>query len=343
MRMSGKRGLQCRAGALDQLGHARTGTETSCLTLGRPAPPRCSRGAPQLALRCSPRSASQRPPPRAPSASSSARRRSASVGRCRRARPARTRDAAAASGSRVPGMCASTTSRQSREMSSKAVMRSPHVRSRRRASSSTASAGVSTATHAVAVARGLREELQHRGGDDAERALGADEELLQVVAGVVLAQAAQAVPDAAVGQHHLEPEHQLARVAVAQHVDAARVGREVAADLAAALGGERERETGARPLGGLLHRRQHAARLDRHGVVERVDRAHAVHARERSRPPRAACRVGHRAAAQAGVAALRHDRDALARAQRHDASDLVGARRPHHAFRLPAVHAGASR
>ena len=38
-------------------------------------------------------------------------------------------------------------------------------------------------------------QLQHRGGDDAERAFGADEELLQVVAGVVLAQAAQAVPD----------------------------------------------------------------------------------------------------------------------------------------------------
>ena len=49
---------------------------------------------------------------------------------------------------------------------------------------------------------------EDRGGDDAERALGADEELLQVVAGVVLAQRPQPVPDAAVGQHHLEPEHQ---------------------------------------------------------------------------------------------------------------------------------------
>ena len=69
-----------------------------------------------------------------------------------------------------------------------------------------------------------REQLQHRRGDDAERALGADEQLLEVVAGVVLAQAAQAVPDAPVGQHDLEAEHELARVAEAQHRGAAGVG-----------------------------------------------------------------------------------------------------------------------
>jgi hypothetical protein len=44
-----------------------------------------------------------------------------------------------------------------------------------------------------------REELEGGGGDDAEGALGADEELLEVVAGVVLAQRAQAVPDLPVG------------------------------------------------------------------------------------------------------------------------------------------------
>ncbi len=43
-----------------------------------------------------------------------------------------------------------------------------------------------------------REELQRRGGDHAQRALGADQQLLQVIAGVVLAQALQAVPDLAV-------------------------------------------------------------------------------------------------------------------------------------------------
>ena len=39
-----------------------------------------------------------------------------------------------------------------------------------------------------------RKQAQDRGGDDAESSFGADEELLQVVAGVVLAQGPQPVP-----------------------------------------------------------------------------------------------------------------------------------------------------
>ena len=45
----------------------------------------------------------------------------------------------------------------------------------------------------------VREQFQRRGGDDPERALGADEEVLQVVAGVVLAQLRERVDDAPVG------------------------------------------------------------------------------------------------------------------------------------------------
>ncbi len=48
------------------------------------------------------------------------------------------------------------------------------------------------------------EQPQGRGGDDPEAALRPQEGLLQVVAGIVLAQRAQAVPDPAVAQHHLE-------------------------------------------------------------------------------------------------------------------------------------------
>src|SRR5947199_3796426 len=39
------------------------------------------------------------------------------------------------------------------------------------------------------------EQLEHRRCDDAERSLTAEEELLQIVSGVVLAQAFQSVPD----------------------------------------------------------------------------------------------------------------------------------------------------
>ena len=107
--------------------------------------------------------------------------------RCRRARPARTRDASRRAGPASPGECASTASTQVRETSSKA---------RQALAEPLAQVAEQLDGGARAVERdpggrrgaGLREEPQHRGGDDAERALGAEEKLLQVVAGVVLAQ-----------------------------------------------------------------------------------------------------------------------------------------------------------
>jgi hypothetical protein len=76
-----------------------------------------------------------------------------------------------------------------------------------------------------------RKQLQHRGGDDAERPLAADKQLAQAIAGIVLVQAAQAVPHLPVGQHDLQPQHEVARIAVAHRVVAAGIGREHAADL----------------------------------------------------------------------------------------------------------------
>jgi hypothetical protein len=184
--------------------------------------------------------------------------------------------------------------------------------------------------------RGLGIEPQHRGGDHAERAFGAEEKLLQVVAGVVLAQAAQPVPYPAVGQHDFEPEHLLARIAVAQHVDAAGVGGKVAADLATALGGERKREEAACVFGGALHGGEHAARFDGGRVVQDIERADAVHAGEGKHDLAARAR-GHRAADEAGVAALRHDGDVLPRAKRHHLRHFLRRRRPHHAFRRGGI------
>src|SRR5262245_36386128 len=54
-----------------------------------------------------------------------------------------------------------------------------------------------------------REQLQHGLRNDAERAFGADEDLLQIVAGAVLAQPAQAMPDLAIGQYHSSPSTRL--------------------------------------------------------------------------------------------------------------------------------------
>ena len=76
---------------------------------------------------------------------------------------------------------------------------------------------------------GLRQDLQRRFGDDAELALGADDERQEVVAFRIEVRAAD-LDDLAVHQHDLEAEHVVGRHAVFEAVGAARVHREVAAD-----------------------------------------------------------------------------------------------------------------
>ncbi|KAG0920098.1 hypothetical protein G6F32_015770 [Rhizopus arrhizus] len=97
------------------------------------------------------------------------------------------------------------------------------------------------------VRRGQRVQLQHGGSDDAHRAFGADEQVFKVETGVVLAQRRQAIPDGAVGQHHFQAQDVVARVAVAQHLGAAGVGGQVAANRAAAFGRKAERKHPLRP------------------------------------------------------------------------------------------------
>ena len=70
-----------------------------------------------------------------------------------------------------------------------------------------------------------REQLQARRRDDPEGPLRSHEEMLHIVAGVVLAELAEARQHAAIGEHHFEPQHEIARVAVMQHGGAPGVGR----------------------------------------------------------------------------------------------------------------------
>ena len=134
------------------------------------------------------------------------------------------------------------------------------------------------------------------------------------------------------------PEHQLARVAVAQHRGAAGVGRQVAADRAAAFGRERQREREAGGGGGVLHRGERHAGLDRDRRVGRVERADAVHPRQRHHD-RVAAGVRRRAAAQAGVAALRHDRRRRRRRRRARPRRPRRSSRAHDRERPPAIAA----
>src|SRR5207247_11386629 len=90
-------------------------------------------------------------------------------------------------------------------------------------------------------------------------------------------------------------------------VEARGVGREVAADLAAALGGKRRREQPARVGGSFLYRGQHAACLDGQRVVQGIELADPAHARKREHDL-APGPARHRPAGKAGIAERVQDR-----------------------------------
>ncbi len=73
-------------------------------------------------------------------------------------------------------------------------------------------------THRSRHGFGSAVEAQCDFGDDAERAFGADEQSRQVIAGSGFARAARGADDAAVGEHHGQPEHILAHGPVAHRV-----------------------------------------------------------------------------------------------------------------------------
>ena len=75
-----------------------------------------------------------------------------------------------------------------------------------------------------------RRQPQRGGSDNPQRALGADQQVFQVITRVVFAQTRQPAPDVSRRQHRLQPQAEVACIAIAQHVDAAGIGRKVAAD-----------------------------------------------------------------------------------------------------------------
>ena len=176
-----------------------------------------------------------------------------------------------------------------------------------------------------------RHQPQHRRGDDAERAFRADEQVAQVVAGVVLLQLVEVVQDAAVGQHHLEAERMRARDAVGERRGAAGVGRKIAADGAASL---RRQQLRIEPVDvgrGLAGALQGDAGLAGDGVGDRIDLADLVHAVERQHDLAV---VRDLSADQAGVAALRHDRGRGLVGDLEQLGNLPGRARPQHHRRV---------
>ena len=138
------------------------------------------------------------------------------------------------------------------------------------------------------------------------------------------------------------PEHQVARHAVAHDIQAAGVGRQVAADLAAALRAQAQGKEALGGIRGLLHAREHAAGLGRHGEIIGVDAADAIQPAQRQQQL-ASRLIGGSTAAVAGVASLRHQADALLVAPADDARHLCdiarqGDRQRAAAVQAPQVH-----
>ena len=149
-------------------------------------------------------------------------------------------------------------------------------------------------------------------GDDAQRAFGADEQVLQVAACVVFEHGPQHGQHGAVGQHHLQPQGLLAHHAVLHHTVAARIGGQVAPDLARAARTQVHAEEKAGGSGGFLHRLQRGTGLHGEGGSHLVYWVDVVHASQRQRN---AAADRHRAAAQACQAALGHHWHAVRVAQ----------------------------
>ncbi len=176
---------------------------------------------------------------------------------------------------------------------------------------------------------------QHRRGDDAERALGADEQVVEIVAGIVLLELVEIVEHAPVGEHDFEAERMRARDAVGERGGAAGIGREVAADGAGPLRRQQLRIEPVHRGGGFPRPLQRHAGFAGHGVGDRIDLADAVEAIEREHDLAV---LRDLAADQAGIAALRHDRGRGLVGELEDGGDLADAARPQHHRGVAAEH-----
>ena len=139
-------------------------------------------------------------------------------------------DARPASGARVPGICASTSvERLGRGRSRSSRSRRSPPRSRR--------SSVERGVRAGDADPGDRARARSPGTSRsvaavtiAQRALRADQQLVEIVAAIVLLERGQPVVDATVGQHRLDARDQRAHRAEAQHLRAAGIGRDQPAD-----------------------------------------------------------------------------------------------------------------
>ena len=124
-------------------------------------------------------------------------------------------------------------------------------------------------------------QTQDHARDDPQRALGADQQLLEVVTRVVLDHLVERRHDSAVRQYVLQAQYLVARHAVADHAVAPGVGGQVAAYGAGTARAQVEWKVQPGSLGRALDFGQRRAGQHRHGAHDGVDLLHAAHALQR--------------------------------------------------------------
>ena len=186
---------------------------------------------------------------------------------------------------------------------------------------------------------GRRDQPQPDRGDDAERALGADEQPHEVVARHVLAGVAAELHDLAGRHHDLQPLHPRPRDAVLEAVRPAGVRGDVAADVRLLQRARVRRVVEAVLARRVPHPTGGDAGLGDHPPPLRVDRADGLQALQREH--HAALR--HRARRVAGAAAAGDDRDVVLVAPGQHVGDLLRRARAHERVGAPADAAGHAR
>ncbi len=121
------------------------------------------------------------------------------------------------------------------------------------------------------MALGSRHQPQIRTSHDTQGALGADEKVFEVVAGVVLQHPVHGGQHGAIGEHGFQSQHQAAHHSVAHHSHAARVGGDVAADGRGRPATQVQGKHQAGAFRFLLRSLQRDARLDAHRAAGHVN------------------------------------------------------------------------
>jgi hypothetical protein len=179
-----------------------------------------------------------------------------------------------------------------------------------------------------------RPQAKHGACYHAECAFRADEQLLQVISGIVLDDVAHGRNHGTVCENRFDAKHLLAHHAVTHDAVAAGIGGDVAADGRAAPCAQVQRKKQSGVLGGFLDFLQGSACTDGHRAVDTVNGFNTTHPFHRQHEvSRARSATAH----ETGQPAMRHHALAGLAAQPEHGGDFSSGRRPDDGHGLTAA------